>query len=143
MSELAAFLLVRAGGRLVGLPVEHVVAVAEAGPAHPVPSFQPALRGVANVRGEMMPVLHLGSLLAGEPCPAEIGQVAIVIAVGGIRLCLEVEEADVIVRDVALPLPPSSSLPWARAVVRRPEGLVPLLDLGALGARLAETGIES
>ncbi len=142
MSE-ASFLLVRAGGRLVGLPVEQVVAVADAGPAHPVPSTEAALRGVANVRGEMMPVLHLGALLAGEAYPPRVSEVAVVISVGGIRLCLEVEEADVVVREATLPLPPSSALPWARAVVRRADGLVPLLDLTALGARLAERGIDT
>ena len=134
---VAGFLLVRASGRLVGLPVEHLVAVAEFGDPHPVPSPEPALRGVAVVRGETMPVIHLGAFLAGTACPAERGQAGVVITVDGGRLCLEVDEADVVVRAVTMPLPDTTVQAWARAVVRCPEGLVPLLDLTALGARLA------
>lgn len=143
MTEAAGFLLVRAGGRLVGLPVEHLVAVVEFGDAHPVPSAEPSLRGVAVVRGETMPVMHLGAFLAGTACPAERGQAGIVIAVDGMRLCLEVDEADVVVRAETMPLPETSAQAWARAVVRCPEGLVPLLDLTALGARLAGKGSDS
>jgi chemotaxis signal transduction protein len=143
MSESASFLLVRAGGRTVGLPVEYLIGVAEIGPASPVPSAEPAMRGVAGVRGETMAVIHLGALLGGTACPTEPGQAGVVVSVGGVRLCLEVDEADVVVREALLPLPPASALPWARAVVRRPDGLVPLLDLSALGARLAEAGANT
>ena len=135
MTQPAGFLLVRASGRWVGLPVEQLLAVADFGRPHPVPSPEPAMRGIASVRGETMPVIHLGALLAGGACPAAQGETGVVVSVGGIRICLEVDEADVVVRETALP--------WARAVVRRPEGLVPLLDLTALGARLAGTGSDS
>lgn len=143
MSPPAGFLLVKASGRWVGLPVEQLLAVADFGLPHPVPSPEPAMRGIARVRGETMPVIHLGALLAGGPCPPEHGDAGVVVSVDGVRICLEVDEADVVVREVAMPLPPTSSMPWARAVVRRPEGLVPLLDLTALGARLAGTGSDS
>ena len=143
MSGSAGFLLVRAGGRWVGLPVEQLLAVSDFGRPQPVPSPEPAMRGVAGVRGETMPVIHLGALLSGGACPVEQGDTGVVISVDGVRICLEVDEADVVVRETALPLPPASSMPWARAVVRRPEGLVPLLDLTALGARLAGTGSDS
>jgi chemotaxis signal transduction protein len=143
MSEASGFLLVRASGRLVGLPVEHLVAVTEFADPHPVPSAEPAMRGVAEVRGETMPVMHLGAFLAGTDCPAERGSTGVVIAVDGIRLCLEVDEADIVVRAATMALPASTAQPWARAVVRTPEGLVPLLDLTALGARLAGKGSDS
>ncbi len=140
MSELVSFLLVHAGGRAVGLPVEYLVAVTEPGIAHAVPSSEPALRGVATVRGETMPLVHLGALLAGSACPPEPALVGVVVSVGGARICLEVDVADIVVREKALPLPRATAMPWARAIVRRPEGPVPLLDLTALGARLAERG---
>ena len=143
MTEAAGFLLVRASGRLVGLPVEYLVAVTEFGDPHPVPSPEPALRGVALVRGETMPVMHLGAFLAGTACPSERGQAGVVVAVDGTHLCLEVDEADVVVRAETMPLPQSSAQSWARAVVRGPDGLVPLLDLTALGARLAGKGSDS
>ena len=143
MTETASFLLVTAGGRLVGLPVESLVAVADFPPPHRVPSSEPALRGVATVRGELMPVVHLGAFLDGGTCPPSVGDAGVVIEVNGVRLCLEVDEADVVVRDAVLPLPPGSALPWARAVARRSGRLVPLLDLSALGARLSEAGIDT
>ena len=56
----------------------------------------------------------------------------------GRRLCLEVEEAESVLYEPGLPVPPGSALPWAAAVARTDEGLVPLLDLAALGARFTE-----
>jgi hypothetical protein len=43
-----------------------------------------------------------------------------------------------VVRQPALPVPPGSTLPWAIGVARHPEGMVPLLDLGALSSRFME-----
>ena len=40
--------------------------------------------------------------------------------------------------DAGLAVPPGSALPWAAAVARTDRGLVPLLDLAALGARFTE-----
>ncbi|HJP56768.1 MAG TPA: chemotaxis protein CheW [Gemmatimonadales bacterium] len=143
MSERTGFLLVRAGGRLVGLPLEHLVAVAAIGEVHPVPSPELAMRGVARLRSETMPVLHLGALLAGTRCPAEAGDTGVVVEADGFRLCLEVDEADVVSRATVMPLPADTSLPWARGVARTADGLVPLLDLPALGARLAGKETDS
>jgi hypothetical protein len=55
------------------------------------------------------------------------------------RLCIEVDEAEEVLRESGLPVPPEVSLPFAVAVARRPDGIVPLLDLTAVGARIAET----
>ena len=41
--------------------------------------------------------------------------------------------------DPGLPVPAGTGLPWAAAVARTDGGLVPLLDLAALGARITET----
>ncbi|MDF3052480.1 MAG: hypothetical protein K0S19_585, partial [Geminicoccaceae bacterium] len=62
----------------------------------------------------------------------------VVVTVEGRRICLEVDEADVVMQEPALPVPPGSTLPWAIGVARHPEGLVPLLDLTALSARFME-----
>ena len=64
-----AFLLVRAGGRKVGLAVEAVIEVREPDELGAIPSLEPALRGVTALRGQLMPVLNLGALLGGEPGP--------------------------------------------------------------------------
>lgn len=134
------FLLVSAGGRPIGIPVEYLEAVTETGSCSPVPSSEPAVRGVATVRGTTVPVVHLATLLTGGAMPAERGETAILVSIAGRLVCLEVDDADVVVYEPAMPVPPDAAMPWARAVVRRPDGLVPLLDLSALGARLMETG---
>jgi len=50
-----------------------------------------------------------------------------------------VDDAEEVLREPGLPVPPDVSLPFAVAVARRPDGIVPLLDLTAVGNRLAET----
>jgi chemotaxis signal transduction protein len=132
------YLLVRAGGRRVGLALSSVVEVLEPGPAYPVPSGEPSVRGVTPVRGTILPLVDLGALLEGRPCGTERGMAAVVIRLDGRRLCLEVDEADEVLQGGGMPVPHGSALPWAAGVARHPEGLVPLLDLTALGARIVE-----
>ena len=135
----AAWLLVRAGERLVGLALPRVIEVLQPEAAHPVPSGEPALRGITRVRGRLLPVVHLGALLEGAACPAARGEAAVVVEVGERRLCLEVEDAEEVLLDAGFPVPAGTTLPWASAVARHRDHLVPLLDLDALGARIMET----
>jgi chemotaxis signal transduction protein len=132
------FLLVRIGNRRVGLELAHVIEVTQLGPVHRVPSREPAVRGVSDVRGRMMPVVHLGALLQGGACPVPAGDLVVVVTVDGRRVCLEIDDAELVVREPALPVPPGSTLPWAIGVARHPDGLVPLLDLAALSSRFTE-----
>jgi chemotaxis signal transduction protein len=132
------FLLVRTGKRRVGLELSHVLGVTPLGLVHPVPSIDSAVRGVAAVEGKIVPVVHLGALLEGIVCPAELGEMGVLVSVGGRRLCLEVDEAELLVRDRALPVPEGTTLSWASGVARHADGLVPLLDLSALSSRLME-----
>ena len=134
----AGYLLVRAGGRRVGLALAQVVEVLDAGPMYPVPTVEPAVRGVTSLRGRIVPLIHLGALLEGTGCPEIRSEVAIVVQVGGRTLCLEVEEAETVLKEPGLPVPPGTALAWAVAVARTENGLVPLLDLTALGGRLKE-----
>jgi chemotaxis signal transduction protein len=122
----------------VGLELRHVVEVMQVGTVHPVPSIEPAVRGVAAVHGRVVPVVHLGALLDAAPCPAAAGNLVVMVNVDGRRVCLEIDDAEVVVREPALPVPPGATLPWAIGVARHPEGLVPLLDLAALGAGFTE-----
>jgi chemotaxis signal transduction protein len=138
MTGFAGHLLVRAGGRLVGLPLDQVVEVLDPGAAFPVPSLEPAVRGVAVVRGRILLLIHLGALLDGGDCPRERGDTGVMVEMAGRRLCLEVEEAESVLYDPGLPVPAGTGLPWASAVARTDRGLVPLLDLAALGARITE-----
>lgn len=130
----SGFLMVRLGDRRLGLPISNVIAVEALGTVHPVPARDPACRGVTASRGRLMPVLSLRTLVEGEGGDE---LTAIVLQLGQRFCCLLVDDAEAIVEGDLLPVPPGESLAWATAVVRRPEGLVPLLDITALGERLS------
>jgi two-component system chemotaxis response regulator CheV len=134
-----AWLLVRVGPRLVGLALSRVVEVIEPGAVHPVPATEPAVRGVASVRGRILPVVHLGALLDGGPCPAIPGDAVVVVELEGRRVCLEVDGAEDVLVGAGLALSDPTTLPWATAVARHGNALVPLLDLDGLGTRIRET----
>ena len=128
----------RTGGRRVGLELAHVVEVIQIGGVHPVPSQDRSVRGVVQVHGRILPVVHLGALLEAGPCPSAAGDLVVVVMLEGRRVCLEVDDAEVVVRQAAMPVPPGSRLPWAIGVARYSEELVPLLDLAALSSRYME-----
>lgn len=134
------FLLVRTGGRRVGLDLSHVLAVSPLGAVFPVPAIEAALRGISAVQGRTVPVIHLGALLEGISCPPACSEVGVLVNVAGRHLCLEVDEAELLVRDRALPVSQDSNLPWALGVARHGDALVPLLDLAALSSRFMEGG---
>jgi chemotaxis signal transduction protein len=133
--------LVRTGSRRVGIELSHVIEVIQVGPVHPVPSVEPAVRGVVPVHGRLVPMVHLGALLDAAACPPVVGSLVVVVTVNGRRVCLEIDDAEIVVREPALPVPPGSTLPWAVGVARHPDGLVPLLDLAALSSRFTEASL--
>jgi chemotaxis signal transduction protein len=133
------WLLVRAGGRRVGLALDQVIEVLDLGPVYPVPSSEPAVRGVTSSRGRIVPLIHLASLLDGCRVADSTGGTAVMLRLGGRRVCLEVDDAEEVLREPGLPVPQDVSLPFAVAVARRADGIVPLLDLTAVGARISET----
>jgi chemotaxis signal transduction protein len=138
VTRTAGHLLVRAGRRLVGLPLEQVVEVLDPGTVFPVPALERSVRGVAVIRGRILPVVHLGALLDGLPCPEARTGAGVLVELGGRRLCLEVEDAESVLYDPGLPVTAAAGIPWAAAVARTEGGLVPLLDLAALGTRISE-----
>lgn len=134
MTAASEFLLVRLGSRRVGLPIDFVVAVEALGPVHPVPTSEPACLGVTTTRGRILPVLSLAGLI-GAGGGGE-GGTAVLLTLRGNSVCVDVDDAEAIIQGVALPLPRGESLPWASGVVRLSEGLIPLVDLDAVGERL-------
>jgi chemotaxis signal transduction protein len=138
MKGPAGFLLVQCGGRRIGLPVAQISEVIQLGDVRPVPVVGRAVRGVVAVHGRMMPLIHLSTLLNGEQAIMSSGNVGVVASIEGRRVCLQVDEAEILVRDPALPVPPGEALPWAIGVARYADALVPLLDLTALSTRLTE-----
>jgi purine-binding chemotaxis protein CheW len=55
--------LVRVGNEHYALPVADVLEVAELGELTPVPGAGPAVRGVRNLRGQVLPVVDLAAAL--------------------------------------------------------------------------------
>jgi chemotaxis signal transduction protein len=133
------YLLVRAGARRVGLPLSQVVEVLDPSTWYPVPSVEPAVRGVTVVRGRLLPLVHLGALLEGRGCPPIRGEVAVLIQLGTRRICLEVDDAESVLAEAGFPVSGENALPWAAGVARLSDELIPLLDLTALGARFTES----
>ncbi len=133
------WLLVRAGGRRVGLALDQVIEVLDLGPVYPVPSTEFAVRGVTSSRGRIVPLIHLASLLDGHRVADSAGGTAVMVRLGGRRVCLEVDDAEEVLREPGLPVPQDVSLPFAVAVARQADGIVPLLDLTAVGASISET----
>jgi len=134
------YLLVRVDGRSYGLPLARVLEVGDLAEVLDVPRALPAMRGLTPVRGRLVPVVHLGALMSDRVPPAERGRTAVLVQIGageGVRqVAFEVEDADDVVREAALPVPRGESLPWASGVARRRGVLVPILDLDALGDRI-------
>ena len=131
-------LLVRADGRAYGLPLGRVVAVDDMGEVLAVPHIVAAVRGLTPRRGRLVPLVHLGALLGNRAPPAERGRAAVFVDLigGGRVLAFEVDDADEVVRDPVLPVPPGESLPFAAGVVQRTGGLVPILDCARLESRI-------
>jgi two-component system, chemotaxis family, chemotaxis protein CheV len=130
------YLLVRAEGRPYGLPVGRVLEVADAGEVLDVPRSLPALRGLTPLRGRLVPLIHLGAFLAGRAAPAESGRTVVLVELRGRQVAFEVDDADAVVREKAMPVPRGQSLPWAVGVAEQDGALVPILDLEALGDRI-------
>lgn len=135
------YLLVRVEGKEYGLPLARVLEVGDLAEVLDVPRALAAMRGLTPLRGRLVPVVHLGALLADRSPPDAHGRAAVLVELGAgegaRRVALEVDDADDVVREPALPVPPGESLPWASGVARRRGALVPILDLDALGDRIA------
>lgn len=130
------FLLVRAERRAYGLPLDRVVEVADLTEVLEVPRAQPAMRGLTPLRGRLVPLVHLAAFLGQRTPPVERGRAVVLVELHGRLVAFEVDDADAVVREAALPLPEGESLPWAIGVAPRQDGLVPILDLDALGDRI-------
>jgi chemotaxis signal transduction protein len=129
------------------LPLDSVVEVLELGELLPVPSREPALLGVVNQRGRLVPVFGLAELLgrtgeggtvSGDGAPP--GRALVLADVGGVRVGYLVDEAEVVMRTGMTFLPADDTLPWARVIVGLPDdGYVPLVDLSLLRAEVEGT----
>lgn len=140
---MKGYLLVRSQGKAYGLPVGRVLEVGDATEVLSVPRNLAAVRGLTPLRGRLVPLIHLGAFLAGTEAPAAPSAVRTVVLVelgggGGARhVAFEVDDVDAVVREQPLPVPRGQMLPWASGIAEQESGLVPILDLDALGDRIA------
>jgi chemotaxis signal transduction protein len=132
MKRAPGYLVVAVDGKAFALPVGQVIEVGDLGDVMPVPTRQPAMRGVTQLRGRMLPVVHLGALMRSGAAPPERGHTQVVTRIGDRRVAFEVDEADAVIREVALPLPRGERTAWATGVTRRAGAMVPILDVEAL-----------
>lgn len=131
------YLLVRSEGRPYGLPLQRVLEVSDVDAVLDAPRSIAALRGLATMRGRLVPLVHLGALLAGGTAPPTPGGTAVLVTLAGAQVALEVDDADEVVRADPLPVPRGEDLPWATGIARpQDRGLVPILDLDALEERM-------
>ncbi len=136
----ATWLEVEADGRRFGLPVAEVVEVGEIGAVLAAPSLVAAVRGVTELRGKLVPLLHLGAFLNGTAAPEARGTATVLVRAAGRPVCLEVDDAFVVQRGEVLPAAGVPGLPFASALARMEDGTVPILDLALLGERLQSAG---
>ena len=137
---MKGYLLVRSEGKLYGLPLGRVLEVGDATEVLQVPRRLPAVRGLTPLRGRLVPLIHLGALLAGRDAPlaADGVRTVVLVELGTRQVAFEVDDADAVVREQPLPVPRGQTLPWAAGVAQQQQGggLVPILDLDALGDRI-------
>ena len=134
---MKGYLLVRSEGKSYGLPVGAVLEVGDATEVLSIPRKLPAVRGLTPLRGRLVPLIHLGAFLSGRPAPAVEGVLTVVLVeLAGKHVAFEVDDVDAVVREQPLPVPRGQTLPWAAGVAERENGLVPILDLDALGDRI-------
>ena len=139
---MKGYLLVRTEGKTYGLPVGRVLEVGDATEVLAIPRKLPAVRGLTPLRGRLVPLIHLGALLTGREAPADTAarvRTVVLVELGatGRQVAFEVDDADAVVREQPLPVPRGQTLPWAAGVAEQEGGgLVPILDLEALGDRI-------
>lgn len=85
----AVYLLARVGDERYAFPVHRVREVGRAFEVTPVPGAPPAVRGVHNLRGEVVPVLALATLLG---LPGGEADCIVLAEEGGRRAGLTVDE---------------------------------------------------
>jgi len=140
---MKGYLLVRSEGKSYGLPIGRVLEVGDATEVLNIPRKLPAMRGLTPLRGRLVPLIHLAAFLTGSEAPAAAAAgvrtvVLVELGAGGRQVAFEVDDADAVVREQPLPVPRGQTLPWAAGVAEREAGgLVPILDLDALGDRIA------
>ena len=76
-------LLLEVDGRRIGLPASLVVEVLPSAAVEPLPDAPPAVEGVLNVRGEVLPVISMRHRLGMPPRPPTVAGASFAYRCGG------------------------------------------------------------
>ena len=126
---MSRWLIVRAAGRAIALPVTAVDGVVEVPPPIPVPAHGPAVRGVVPLRGRLVPLVHLAAAVGlGEPMPAA-SAVGVALRTNAGRFVVEVDDVTDLAMTAPVALPRGWQHGWATHAVRRAGEVVPVLDV--------------
>lgn len=118
------------GGESCAVHVRQARAVVRLGALTRVPGAPPALVGVTNVRGAVVPVVDIRPLLGLPGGAVGAGAMAVVLEDGDLRAALAVERVVGLERfAAALPAPETGYfVPLACGALETAEGMVTLLD---------------
>jgi chemotaxis signal transduction protein len=137
VSDVAGFLVVRAGAERYAFNLAGVEEIVDLGEPAVVPGRLPAFRGVIRWRERHLSVLHLGALLGGTAAPASRGDTAVVLRLGGRPVALEVDAVEDVIEPGTAGTAAGATVA-AAGVWQVGGALVTILDLDALTERLAE-----
>lgn len=122
----------RLDDQLYGLPIEYVQEIQQIVELMPLPDSAPALVGLLDVRGVVVPAVDLRVLVGMEPKPYTLETPMIFCRVHGRVVCLIVDAVEDVVEIPAGSVQPPSNLyalaDRMRGVCRLAEGLVLLFD---------------
>jgi chemotaxis signal transduction protein len=119
--------------------VEDVIEVGDLGSWQVVPSRLPAMRGVTQVRGRLVPLVHLGALVGAEPAPSAPSPLMVVAESRGQWVALEVDAVESAPSRDVLGGDETGGLPGLSAGALRREGKwIPVLNMEALARRWQE-----
>jgi len=136
----------RLGSMLVGIPLDRVQEINRLVEPTFVPLMEPYLRGVINLRGNLVTVLDLGVIVRGEPTSTSPKARTVVVEVGEEICGLCVDEVGDVVEVAAADLEalpshlPAQQRRWFQGMVQLPQQLLLLLDVASIGAIGATTG---
>jgi chemotaxis signal transduction protein len=130
----AVHVRVRLGGESYAVCVEHVIEVADLGTMSPVPGANRSVLGIRNLRGEVLPVFDLSSVLGikGDSLP----QCLLVTEHGSLRAGFAIDE----VTDVGT-LPPVTEETQSKLLsgaALAGSGLIGVIDIERLYTTLSE-----
>ena len=132
--------MVEAGGIRYGVRLADVRQVIELTKAYAAPSRHPAVLGVIQTGGRLMPLIDLAALVETDRDPAPGAALGVVTLCAERLVTLAVDEAETVVREDPEPVPAGWDLPWASGVAREGDALVPVIDMDVLAERLVSAG---